>query len=132
MKFFDPKDLKTRFNKPQYYGYLEKISCNWRSKVSSMFGGGTKWVKKMYAIKNGVIYVYELNNYDKPSKTFQVGHFGVEIVANVKEYNKANVFRLLCPDDDQRVFACVDEKDRETWVECVQDAINEYKEKMRR
>lgn len=100
MKYFDPKDLRVRFNKPQYYGFLEKISCNWRSKVSSIFGGGTKWVKKMYAIKNGTVYVYELNNYDRPSKTFQVGHLGVLSIKNNKEYNKANVFKLLCPDDD--------------------------------
>lgn len=105
MKYFDPKDLKVRFNRPQYYGFLEKISCNWRSKVSSLFGGGVKWVKKMYTIKNGTVYVYELNNYDRPSKTFQVGHLGVQTLSN-KEYNKNNVFKLLCPDDDQRIFAC--------------------------
>lgn len=132
MKYFDPKDLRIRFNKPQYYGFLEKISCNWRSKVSSIFGGGTKWVKKMYTIKNGVIYVYELNNYDKPSKTFQVGSLGVESVANPKEYNKQHVFRLLCPEDDQRVFACQDQEDRQQWVQCIQDAIFDFKEKQNR
>jgi hypothetical protein len=77
MRYFDPKDLKQRFGKPQYYGFLEKVSCNWRSKVSSLFGGGVKWVKKMYVIKNGSIYVYEENQYDKPSKVFAVGNLSI-------------------------------------------------------
>ena len=49
-----------------------------------------------------------------------------------KEYNKNHVFKLLCPDDDQRVFAAIDEKDRDTWVECIQDAIDDYKANGRR
>lgn len=85
----------------------------------------------MYVIKNGTVYVYELNNYDKPSKVFQVGMLGVLPIRN-KEYNKNFVFKLLCPDDDQRVFAATDEKERDAWVEYIQDAIDDYKEKERR
>lgn len=110
MRYFDPKDLKARFNKPQYFGFLEKISCNWRSKVSSLFGGGVKWIKKMYVLKNGTMFVYELDQYDKPSKVFQIGTYGIQ-PAKPKEYNKNHVFKLLCPDDDQRVFAAKDELD---------------------
>lgn len=78
MKYFDPKNLKSRFNNPEMYGFLEKISCNWRSKVSSLFGGGTKWVKKLYVLKNGSMYVYEENNYDKPTKVFTIGVLNIQ------------------------------------------------------
>jgi hypothetical protein len=131
MRYFDPKDLKTRFGKPQFYGFLEKISCNWRSKVSSLFGGGVKWVKKMYVLKNGSIYVYEENAYDKPSKVFSVALFAVEKV-RPKDYNKNFVFRLLAPDEDQRVFAAPDESDFNSWIELIQDAIDDHREKGRR
>ena len=128
MRFFDPKDLKARFGKPQFYGFLEKISCNWRSKVSSLFGGGVKWVKKMYVLKNGSIYVYEENNYDKPSKIFNLNMFAVEKVRQ-KEYNKNYVFKLLAPDEEQRVYAAPDENDYNTWLEVIQEAIDDIREK---
>ncbi len=93
MKFFDPKNLKTRFNNPEMYGFLEKVSCNWRSKVSFLFGGTTKWIKKLYVLKNGSMYVYEENNYDKPSKVFKIGDL---ILEKCKPMSGKNfVFKLI-------------------------------------
>ena len=93
MKFFDPKNLKTRFNNPEMYGFLEKVSCNWRSKVSFLFGGTTKWIKKLYVLKNGSMYVYEENNYDKPSKVFKIGDL---ILEKLKPMSGKNfVFKLI-------------------------------------
>jgi len=116
MRFFDPKDLKTRFNKPRFFGFLEKVSCNWRSKVSSLFGGGLKWVRKMYVLRQDSMYVYDENNYDKPAKVFSIGMYTLEKVKN-KEYNKNFVFKLLAPDEEVRVYAAPDENDFNTWIE---------------
>lgn len=131
MRFFDPKDLKARFGKPQFYGFLDKISCNWRSKVSSIFGGGVKWLRKMYVLKNGSIFVYEENNYDKPSKVFSLALYALE-KPRPKEYNKAFVFRLMAPDEEQRVFSAPDENDFKNWLDLIQEAIDEHKEKAAR
>ena len=126
MRFFDPKDLKTRFNKPQFFGLLEKVSCNWRAKVSSLFGGGLKWVRKMYVLRRDSLYVYDENCYDKPAKVFSVGMFSVER-AKPKEFPKQFVFKLLAPDEEVRVFAAPDEHDFNAWVEALQDAIDDFK-----
>lgn len=92
MKYFDPKNLKARFNNPEMYGFLEKVSCSWRSKVSSLFGGSTKWIKKLYVLKNATMYVYEENSYDKPSKVFKIGNHQIE---KVKPYGGKNyIFKL--------------------------------------
>lgn len=82
----------------------------------------------MYTIKNGTMYVYELNNYDKPSKVFQIFNMGVVAIKN-KEYNKNHVFKLLCGDDEERVFAAPEQAERDMWVTCIQEAIDDYKEK---
>lgn len=103
MKFFDPKNLKSRFNNPEMLGFLEKISCNWRSKVSFLFGGTTKWIRKLYVLKNSSMYVYEENNYDKPSKVFKLSNLRVEKSNPMS--GKNFVFKLIDAEMDTRTFA---------------------------
>ena len=127
MKFFDPKNLKTRFNNPEMYGFLEKVSCNWRSKVSFLFGGTTKWVKKLYVLKNGSMYVYEENNYDKPSKVFKIGDLTMEKCKPMS--GKNHVFKLVDQEQDNRTFAVANLDEYNQWIEAIVEAIDDAKER---
>ncbi len=129
MKFFDPKNLRARFNNPEMFGFLEKVSNNWRSKVSSLFGGSTKWIKKLYVLRNGTMYVYEENNYDKPSKVFQMGDLSME---KVKGYGGRNyIFKLIDANEDVRSFAVPTIEEYNAWTEAIEQAIDEDKDRSR-
>jgi hypothetical protein len=104
-------------------GFLEKVSCNWRSKVSFLFGGTTKWIKKLYVLKNGTMYVYEENTYDKPSKVFKIGNLRVEKSNPMS--GKNFVFKLIDPEMDVRTFATATKEELAEWITAIEEAIDE-------
>lgn len=123
MQILDANDLDVRFADADHYGFLEKVAMNWRSRLSSFFSGTIQWNKYLYTLKNGIVYVFEVNNYDKPVSFFSLEVITLQEAAD-REYNKKYVFKLMKSDEEPIALAAEDEEKYKKWVNAIRDQID--------
>ena len=94
MKVFEKDDLKTIFADADMHGYLDKVQKTWRARITSLFTGVIEWVKYYYVLKKNILYVFEVNNYEKPISYLDLKMITLDR-ASRKDYQREYVFKLL-------------------------------------
>jgi hypothetical protein len=102
---FETNDLNARFVDADHHGYLEKIRRSWRS----IFTGSVEWVKYYYVLKGHILYIFEINNYDKPMQFLDISPLYVD-QGKFKDYNRNNVILLIMGVEEPLALAAENEQ----------------------